>query len=193
MANHMRQIAKQAMSAISVAMPGIVQSVNPATGAVKVLLQPGGIETGFIPYMSNLTGTSGIVALPLQGAQVLVVFDHGDNEAGVAVGSMWDDGHRPPASYNPGEVWFINASGSYAKLTNDGKVTLTDKAGSTLVLSGDGKATITASGGLTINADITLNGKLTATGEGTFNGHTVTQHTHGGVMAGGAITATPTG
>jgi len=193
LANHMRQIAKQAVASISVAMPGIIKSVNPANGAVKVTLQPGGIETGFIPYMSALTGASGIVALPLQGAQVLVVFDHGDNEAGVAVGSLWDVNNKPPANYAPGEVWLTNVSGSVVKITNDGKITATDKSGSIVVLSGDGKVTITASGGLTINANVTVNGKVTATGEGTFSGHTVTQHTHGGVTAGGAFTATPTG
>jgi hypothetical protein len=35
---------------------------------------------------------------------------------------------------------------------------------------------------------------VTASGEGVFNGgHTVSAHTHGGVQAGGAHTATPEG
>lgn len=40
---------------------------------------------------------------------------------------------------------------------------------------------------------ITAAGVVTAPGEGTFNGHTVGAHKHGGVTAGAAQTATPTG
>ena len=61
-------------------------------------------------------------------------------------------------------------------------------------LAGAHVMNIVAPGGLNIDAPtLRLNGQMIATGEGTFNGHTVTVHKHGGVTAGGAQTATPTG
>lgn len=59
---------------------------------------------------------------------------------------------------------------------------------------------IVAPGGITLNGvHIDASGKITApstisaAGEGTFNGHTVGAHTHGGVAVGSAHTAAPTG
>ena len=47
---------------------------------------------------------------------------------------------------------------------------------------------------VTISNDLEVTGAVVAQGEGTFNGgHTVSQHTHGGVASGGTDTATPTG
>ena len=188
----LRQLAQQAGTVVRQLKMALLSSSDPVSGAVKAQYQPENTESGWMPYLTPLAGAGwGIVAIPPNGTQVAIAHEGGFAEAGVVLGCVWDNNNRPPANYNPGEIWLVNQAGNFAKLTNDGKVTLTDKAGTKIILNGDNTATITASGGLTITANTTITGTLavsgavtgqstaTFSGEGRFNGgHTVSQHTH---------------
>ena len=97
---------------------------------------------------------------------------------------------------------------TYVEITPDQHINLTAPAGSTITTTD--KVTINAPNGVIINGNLTVNGLLTgnggtggvgasivgsvtASGEGTFNGHTVGNHRHGGVQPGGGTSALPTG
>lgn len=59
---------------------------------------------------------------------------------------------------------------------------------------GDDKVKVVAQAGTLIVGDVVILGKLTVSEEGTFNGgHTVSNHVHPGVVAGGNNTQKPTG
>ena len=191
-----RQIAEQVVGGVRTIYLGVTTSVDALNTAVKATYQPANVESGFMPVMTPMAGAGwGVVAIPPANVQVVIGHEHGDAQAGIVLGCIWDNNNKPPAAYKPGEIWLIAMTGgATVKVTNDGKVTLTDKAGSVVVMNGDGTGTMTFGSGLTINANLTVNGTVTATGEGTFKGgHTVSAHTHGGVTAGSSNTATPTG
>ena len=97
---------------------------------------------------------------------------------------------------------------TYVEITPDQHINLTAPAGSTITTTD--KVTINAPNGVIINGNLTVNGLLTgnggtggvgasivgsvtASGEGTFNGHTVGNHRHGGVQPGSGTSALPTG
>lgn len=177
-----REVAEQVASGVRTLMMGVTTSVDQGNSAVKATYQPANVESGFMPHMTPLAGNgTGIIAIPPPGVQVVIGHEQGDAQAGVVLGCIWDNNNRPPAAYKPGEVWLASLGGAIFKVTNDGNVTMIG-------------GTITLTGAVTINGDVTVNGKVTATGEGTFaGGHTVSAHTHGGVSAGLASTAAPTG
>ncbi|MBV8401141.1 MAG: phage baseplate assembly protein V [Acetobacteraceae bacterium] len=101
---------------------GIVASVDPAAATARVLLQPEGVLTGWLPVLSPWVGAGwGIMCPPIPGSQVLVLAQEGDAEHGVIVGCAFSDAQRPPAA-PAGELWLVHQSGSFLKLQNDGTV-----------------------------------------------------------------------
>lgn len=171
---------------------GLVSGYDPARYAIKVMLQPEGYETGWMPLGSTWVGNGwGMFSPPSVGDQIEVAFEGGAHDAGgggVRFFSLVD----VPLQVPSGECWLVHKTGTSIKLTNDGKITLTDAAGSIVQLQNNGTVAIT--GAVSITGNVTVTGTFTATGEGTFNGgHTVSAHKHGGVAAGAATTATPTG
>lgn len=202
---------------------GIVDGYNPTNFCVRVRLQPGDQITGWLPILTMWGGNGwGLFAPPQPGDVVKVLFQEGGKEAGVCLGRFFSNKTRP-LNVPGGEFWLVHKTGSMVKLTNDGKVTvadkagssivldgaqkitLTDKGGSTLVMNGDGTGAATFSKGLTVNGDFTVTGKsnlqgnVTGSGTATFSGdvkgsgHSLSNHTHGGVQGGSAFTQPPTG
>lgn len=101
---------------------GVVTSVDPASAAARVQLQPEGVLTGWLPVLSAWVGAGwGLACPPSPGDQVLVLPQEGDAEHGVIVGRAFSDSQRPPAA-PAGELWLVHKSGSFLKLTNDGSV-----------------------------------------------------------------------
>ena len=165
LANAMRAQALRALNAnIATARLGTVDGYDPNRHSVKVKLQPEGATTGWLPLLTPWAGNEyGCFIAPLLGDQMMVVFQEGDVDAGVAIGMLHSDVDRPLVVQG-GECWLVHKTGSLVKLTNDGKATVSDKAGTTIVLNGDGTATLTATGGLTVDANVQVNGNLTASG-----------------------------
>jgi len=142
---------------------GIVTSVDPSRPAVRVMLQPEGALTGWLPVLSPWVGAGwGISCPPSPGDQVLVLPQEGDPEHGVVVGRAWSDTARPPAT-PVGELWLTHALGSYLKLMNDGTVRI---QGNTFVLGNLLVAgSITTTGSATGAGNIQIAGDLRATGD----------------------------
>lgn len=103
---------------------GTVTSFDTANYTARVLLQPEGTVTGWLPVLSAWTGPGWGMIVPLAaGDQVLVLPQEGDAEHGVIVGRAFSNiCPAPPAT--AGEFWIIHPSGSCLKLKNDGTVTI---------------------------------------------------------------------
>ena len=101
---------------------GIVGSVDAARYAARVMLQPEGVLTGWLPILSPWVGAGwGMVCPPAPGDQVMVLPQEGDAEHGVVVGVSFSDSRRAPVA-PLGELWLVHARGSFLKLVSDGTV-----------------------------------------------------------------------
>lgn len=115
------QLANQSRAAVRI---GTISSYNPANYAAKVLLQPEGTETGWLPIASFQVGNGwGIFSPPSIGDMVEVQFQEDSSEAGLICGRFFNDTDRP-LSVPSGEFWLVNQSGSKLKFHNDGTVEL---------------------------------------------------------------------
>lgn len=103
---------------------GVVSSVDPAAGTARVVLQPDGVLTGWLPVLSPWVGAGwGMTCPPSPGDQVLVLPQEGDAEHGAVVARAWSSKAPPPAT-PVGELWLTHRSGSYLRLLNDGTVSV---------------------------------------------------------------------
>jgi phage gp45-like len=101
---------------------GTVTSVNPATAAARVTLQPEGVLSGWLPVLSSWVGAGwGMWCPPAPGDQVMVVAQEGDAEHGVIIGRAFSRAQTPPAT-PVGELWLVHGCGSFIKLLNDGTI-----------------------------------------------------------------------
>ena len=100
----------------------VVTSVDPATFTVRVMVQPEGVLSGWLPVTSAWVGAGwGLACLPSTGDQVLVVWQEGDAEHGIVVGRLWSNAVMPPQA-PVGEFWLVHKTGSFLKLHNDGSI-----------------------------------------------------------------------
>lgn len=101
---------------------GTVVSVDCRNGTARVLFQPGGILSGWLPVLSQWVGNGwGMVCPTNPGDQVVVAPQEGDLEQGIIIGRSYSSKQRPPAT-PVGEFWLLHASGSFLKLCNDGTI-----------------------------------------------------------------------
>lgn len=128
-------------------------TVTGAQGAmVKVLIQPEGVQTDWLPLLSAMVGGGwGLMHVPPNGTQVFIMPDAGDHENYVVVGATWSAQNQPPGAQQ-GEAWLQHSTGSLVKLTNDGKVTVKDAGGCSLTFNNNGTATLV--GTLQVTEDI---------------------------------------
>jgi phage baseplate assembly protein gpV len=106
---------------------GVVASVDPARYAVRVMLQPEAVLSGWLPVLTPWCGAGwGMVCPPSPGDQVLVVAQEGDADHGIVIGTSFSDQARAPMLDGdvapPGEIWLVHRSGSALRLRNDGTV-----------------------------------------------------------------------
>lgn len=127
---------------------GIVKSVDPARGTVRVALDEFGTLSGWIPVAQTAAGGgwSG-VCLPVPGTQVFMVPDMGHSEHLVVVGATHST-EQPPGKVTPYQ-------GSAQNLV-PGEVTFMHKDGASLRL--------TASGVIEIHGDLKVDGNILASG-----------------------------
>jgi hypothetical protein len=101
---------------------GTITSVNSQNATARVLIQPDGVLSGWLPVLSQWVGNGwGMVCPPNPGDQVLVVPQEGDIEQGIIIGRSFSNKQKPPAVPG-GEFWLIHQSGSFLKLCNDGTI-----------------------------------------------------------------------
>jgi len=123
---------------------GLVTSWDPNKHLAKVMFQPEGHETGWIPvhtmaagdgfgHMTGLMPGDGKTT----GDQVEVEYQEGDFETGAITSRIHSQVDTPPVVQS-GEQLFMTPFGSSTKLANDGSVTTTDKGGSIIKQDGTG-------------------------------------------------------
>jgi phage baseplate assembly protein gpV len=101
---------------------GTITSVNPQNATARVLIQPDGVLSGWLPVLSQWVGSGwGLVCPPSPGDQVLVVPQEGDVEQGIIIGRSFSNKQLPP-NVPGGEFWLVHQSGSFFKLCNDGTI-----------------------------------------------------------------------
>jgi phage baseplate assembly protein gpV len=101
---------------------GTVTSVNSQNATARVLIQPNGVLSGWLPVLSQWVGSGwGMVCPPNPGDQVLLVPQEGDVEQGIIIGRTFSNKQMPPVVPG-GEFWLMHQSGSFLKLCNDGTV-----------------------------------------------------------------------
>jgi len=99
-----------------------VSSVDPATYTARVMIQPEGVLSGWLPIASPWIGAGwGLACPPSTGDQVLVLCQEGESEHGIIVGRLWSNTATPPVA-PVGELWLMHQSGSFIKLHNDGSI-----------------------------------------------------------------------
>jgi phage baseplate assembly protein gpV len=159
-----------------------ISSVDPANHAVRVLVQPEGIMSAWIPDSSAVmaSGGFGVVAPCGVGDQVKVIFSHGDSDHPVVVGRVFSTVDMPPTSpvtgkaVQPGEFGVFTRGGAWTHYPVDGSVHTNAPQGMFIV----GNTKII--GNLEVTLDATIDGDLSI--EGIADGST------GGIVAKGNIT-----
>ncbi len=161
---------------------GTVSSYDPDAYTARVVLQPGAVETGWLPILSQWVGNGwGMLSPPSVGDAVLVVFEDGSRDAGCIVLSGFNVDDRPPPGAPSGEFWLVHRSGSAIKLKNDGAVEV--KASGNASISVGGNATIAVAGAVqssasawqhdgpvSIAGQVSIVGQLAVAGPATVSG-----------------------
>lgn len=160
---------------------GVVSSVDPARPAVRVMLQPENVLTGWLPVLSPWVGAGwGLSCPPSPGDQVFVLAQEGDSEHGVVVGRAWSDTARTPQA-PAGELWLVHQTGSYLKLMTDGTIRLQGNtfivgnlavAGSIITTAtGPGTGNVSIAGDISATGEVSDGHGTVATLRGHYNGH----------------------
>lgn len=200
--NDARGDAHSILGALATVRIGIVRSYDPKAGAVKVEIMPEEVLTGWLKIKPLAVGPGtgiGIYVGPEVGVQAIILHQEGDRESGICVGFLNDDEEDlwPQDGVPSGEIHALHKSGSFLKFTNDGKVALNSASDLNHTVGGDYNLTVTGkykaqASEFDLTGDTNQTGAITATKEGTFNSHTVGNHTHIG-HASGSATDKPTG
>jgi phage gp45-like len=124
MQNLMRLEAQREASTRALTKRATVSAYDPSTYAVKVIIQPEGHETGYIPVGSPWVGAGwGMFSPPSPGDEVDVHFQEGGKNAAYVSLRFWGN-VAPPVAVASGEFWLLHSSGTFLKLTNDGKISI---------------------------------------------------------------------
>jgi phage baseplate assembly protein V len=101
---------------------GTVTSVNIENTTARVIIQPEGVLSGWLPILSQWVGNGwGMACNPNPGDQVLLVPLEGDVEQGIIIGRSFSKKQNPPVAPG-GEFWLVHERGSFLKLCNDGTI-----------------------------------------------------------------------
>ena len=146
---------------------GTVMSVDPSRPAVKVLFQPEGVLSGWLPISAaGAAGGWGLMVVPTPGMMAFILPDLGDAQHGVVVGFAHNDQQRPPSVPNApgsggarstagaaavaGELMAVHQSGAFLRMCADGSILLS-------------APTVKIDGNLTVNGTTTSYGDVTST------------------------------
>jgi hypothetical protein len=110
----------------SLAQPrlGVIASSNSQTAMARVLLQPEGVLTGWLPVLTQWVGSGwGLSCPPSPGDQVLIIPQEGDLQHGLIVGRLFSNQVRPP-TVDVGEISLTHQSGCSIRLLNSGIIAI---------------------------------------------------------------------
>jgi len=180
--NQIMQAVNRNQANLGFAKLGYVSSVNPARSAIKVVLQPENMETGFMPYCTPWIGW---YAPPVSGDQALVIFQDGDKNNPIGALLLYWNNSLPPSGVDEREALWLHSSGASIKLDNSGKVLLNghteiDLTAPKLVINTTGDIDATAGGVVNVNSNTVNLGNTSGALEslvnsiavGVYNGHT---------------------
>ena len=186
--NQLKSTAQQATQGRANTRHGTISSYDPGAYAVKVMLQPDNVETGWLPLKSIFIGNGwGIFCPPSIGDAVEIDYQEGDNEVG-SIGMRFFNDQDRPLPCPSGEFWLVHKSGASVKSTNNGMLTLSDPSGTVLQLSNDGNVRIT--GNLIVSGNTTTKGNTETDGTTLSKGAITGQ---GGMAVSGGSGATVAG
>lgn len=175
---------------------GTITAYNPNDYTVKVLLQPEGVETGWIPLTAPWSGNGlGAVFGPILGTDCRVDFAGGLPEAAMAGGRFFNANNAPPVVQS-GQGAIVDKAGSYARLNGDGTITWGATVGitsTTPLLKQVGDMEVT--GNLQVDQNITATQNISDLGgaHGSVGSLRTAYdgHTHSGVQTGTGTTSGP--
>jgi phage baseplate assembly protein V len=188
MRNIFRRDAEAIMASVSHPRYATVASCDPANHAVKLLLMPEGLTTGWVPDASAFatSGGFGVVAPLTMGDQVVCLYAHGDDDNPVIVGRLFSAADLPPVSpatgkaVQPGEMG-IFTDGAWAHFHGG----IIDVQATTVNVTASGTVNVKATN-VNITANVLIDGNLTVTGdqniEGTKDGSTGALRTKGEIL-----------
>lgn len=138
---------------------GEVSSYDPQTHSSKLIRQPEGIETGFMPHHAHHVGNGwGVLVGPQVGDQFVLGHVNGDVEVPFIAARLFSDKDKPPVVQS-GEILAQHQKGHKLFFKQDGTVTLYHAAAG-------GNVTFDPNGNLTVDA---INKTLTVNSTGTVN------------------------
>lgn len=141
LANAVRMQSRAAANAFARPKMGIISSYD-GEMSVKVMVQPEGVESGWMPLgCIGIGGGWGLAVGPNIGDQVVIVYPEGDHESGVIVGRFFSVA-QPPIPVPAGEIWAVHQSTSSMKLTNDGKVAVNSQSDTNITVGGNAKIVV---------------------------------------------------
>jgi len=179
---------------------GTISGYDPSTYSVKVMIQPDGVLTGWIPLKSLWIGNGwGLFSPPSIGDAVEINYQEADGFGG-SVGLRFFNDQDRPLPCPSGEFWLVHKSGSLLKFHNDGTVEavtssdLNATVGGNLTASVKGDASITAAGNMLLKAiNLTVNAITTFTKAVTVQGLLTYQSGMSGSNSGGGKGASISG
>lgn len=120
--NAMRREASAAGQESAGTRLGTISGYDHSNYLAKVMLQPDGVETGFLPIASIGIGNGwGIQVAPSIGDLVVVEFQDGGIDAGIITGRLFNNDSRPN-DVPIGEVWLVHQGGQFIKMLTDGSI-----------------------------------------------------------------------
>ena len=153
----------------------------------KVMLQPEGIETGWLPVLSPWSANGWGIVIPLaEGDQVLLVCEEADGQNYAIKGRYFSDVDAAPSTLPvAGEFFMQSKGGAQLYFKADGSVSIVTPTA--LNVQAPTVNIAAANGG---NAIVNITGSLNVSVETTTNGKAFTPHTHPYNPGGGAQTET---
>lgn len=185
--NIMRREAQRAASLKASPCQGIVTSYDLNNYSAKVLLQPEGVETGWLPIRTPWAGNGwGMFCPPDSGDEVEIQFQEDGKQAPYIALRAFGDQFRP-LSVPSGEFWIVHKSGSFFKFHNDGTIEMNAE---TAINSTAPMWTHT--GNMTVNGNILASGNITDVEDGSGSLAALRAaydaHKHTGIVTGSAST-----
>ena len=147
--HYIRRIAQEVVGRSQFKGTMICTAYNPKTHAVKGIIQPHGIESGWVPIATMHAGNGfGMLAGPrvgsagkLDGQAFDVSFDQGDPDTLVAHHRQFSSSDQPP-EVQSGEMLFQHESGNKFFFAADKSVTVLGPDGSQTKHHSDGRVSI---------------------------------------------------